>query len=301
MCKLILKLLCKNIFSKLEKFCVIFVYVLIIGFAISSYILMFPEMWKRFTLSSFAINFVFSHILWLNTIYNYTMATFLNPGHPKLKTFAINKCEKCQRPKPYRTHHCSICNKCISRMDHHCPWINNCIGKRNHLFFILFVFYAFIGSIYANYVITKLRLQSIINVELSFRVYPFNALELIKKYMGLIFFKFNYSVAVSYTQRLTRMYFMISFTLSIVLGILFVFNVYLISLNITTVEFFIQKKYFPKKKASILNDKRSNFLKIKGNWLQFANAKSFSQFLLHIFFTRPNVLLNNNKKYNIPR
>ncbi len=58
-------------------------------------------------------------------------------------------CSVCETYKPKYTHHCRICNRCISGMDHHCPWMNNCIGKGNLKFFILFLGYLWLASLYA--------------------------------------------------------------------------------------------------------------------------------------------------------
>ncbi|ORY94113.1 DHHC palmitoyltransferase-domain-containing protein [Syncephalastrum racemosum] len=50
-------------------------------------------------------------------------------------------CSTCQLPKPARSKHCTMCNACISRLDHHCAWINRCVGANNHRYFFLFLFY----------------------------------------------------------------------------------------------------------------------------------------------------------------
>ncbi|CAD8097717.1 unnamed protein product [Paramecium sonneborni] len=51
-------------------------------------------------------------------------------------------CKKCFIPKPLRTHHCSQCRCCWQRMDHHCQWINNCVAQDNYKIFISMIFYA---------------------------------------------------------------------------------------------------------------------------------------------------------------
>lgn len=58
------------------------------------------------------------------------------------------KCQDCDYIKPIRTHHCSVCNRCVFIMDHHCPWVNNCLGLENHRYFLLFIFYLMLGSLY---------------------------------------------------------------------------------------------------------------------------------------------------------
>lgn len=63
------------------------------------------------------------------------------------KSFRV--CLKCDAYKPPRTHHCSICRRCVVKLDHHCPWINNCVALGNHKFFLLFLLYVFMASIYA--------------------------------------------------------------------------------------------------------------------------------------------------------
>ncbi|KAG2388121.1 hypothetical protein C9374_000971 [Naegleria lovaniensis] len=62
-------------------------------------------------------------------------------------------CGRCQQPKPVRAHHCHICDTCVLRMDHHCPWLNNCVGLENHKYFLSFVIFLAIASIYQFFMI----------------------------------------------------------------------------------------------------------------------------------------------------
>lgn len=59
-------------------------------------------------------------------------------------------CGRCNSVKPGKAHHCRTCARCIVKMDHHCPWVNNCIGIFNQKYFLLFLLYTFVVSLYAG-------------------------------------------------------------------------------------------------------------------------------------------------------
>ncbi|XP_027047703.1 palmitoyltransferase ZDHHC3-like [Pocillopora damicornis] len=110
---------------------------------------------------------IFNIIVLLLTI-SHVRASFSDPGvvarpSSSLDFSEINKaktkqtesenewtvCAKCEAYRPPRAHHCRTCGRCIRKMDHHCPWINNCVGEANQKYFILFLFYTGLASLYS--------------------------------------------------------------------------------------------------------------------------------------------------------
>ena len=55
-------------------------------------------------------------------------------------------CHKELKYKPDRAHFCSVMQRNVLRMDHYCPWMNNCIGHFNYKFFLLFLLYTVVAT-----------------------------------------------------------------------------------------------------------------------------------------------------------
>ncbi|CAF1791464.1 hypothetical protein Bca4012_047037 [Brassica carinata] len=123
------------------------------------------------------------------------------------------KCDTCFAYKPLRTHHCRVCRRCVLKMDHHCVWINNCVGYANYKAFFLLVFYATVACIHSTVLLVCCVFK---NGE---------------SYAGNVPLKtFMVSCGV----------FMIG--LSITLGTLLGWHIYLIAHNMTTIEHYNSKR-----------------------------------------------------------
>lgn len=57
-------------------------------------------------------------------------------------------CDTCRIWRPVRSSHCSRCRVCISNMDHHCPWLGTCVGQRTYTFFVTFLVFAVVTTVF---------------------------------------------------------------------------------------------------------------------------------------------------------
>mmetsp|Transcript_1337 Transcript_1337/g.2441 ORF Transcript_1337/g.2441 Transcript_1337/m.2441 type:complete len:318 (+) Transcript_1337:12-965(+) len=146
---------------------------IITGYFQTHYFYFLPKL-IHFHSNSFTSNFTSLFLfLFFNTLtfllsWSLLLCTILHPGPPhhsnhnssSNNTFIVNQhgiiqskfCTICNRSKPIRTHHCKQCNQCIHKLDHHCIIINNCIGEYTLKFFLLFLMYSFLASVFASIV-----------------------------------------------------------------------------------------------------------------------------------------------------
>ena len=109
-----------------------------------------------------------------------------------------NYCSICKIYKINKIHHCSKCNVCIDEMDHHCQWICNCVGKKNKKYFILLLFYGFIGSligfitIFNQFLYVVMNKEKINEKEKNNLINDLNVIK-ISAYYSLPFFGFSFS------------------------------------------------------------------------------------------------------------
>ncbi|KAL2934279.1 putative protein S-acyltransferase 16 [Bienertia sinuspersici] len=198
------------------------------------------------------------------SVFNYSIALFRDPGRVpssfipdiedsqnqiqevKRKGIAwsdfesgdLRFCQKCSHYKPPRAHHCRVCNRCILRMDHHCIWINNCVGHANYKVFFVFVLYAVIACIYSA-------------VSLShFIIRTNNVLNQISGFLSRIIFQVLLLGSIlrdmvkdeQHNEGSSRTVYVISclliVPLTIALGVLLGWHIYLTLRNKTTIEYY---------------------------------------------------------------
>jgi len=114
--------------------------------------------------------------------------------------------------KPDRAHYCRVMQRCVLKMDHFCPWLNNCIGFYNHKFFVLFVAYMALITVFMVFVMTPVFVNIVSNMEQI-------TLDLKDQ---------EFHVSLTYLMLCL---------LSVGLSAFFVFHAYLVLFNYTTIEF----------------------------------------------------------------
>ncbi|CDR48040.1 CYFA0S44e00122g1_1 [Cyberlindnera fabianii] len=175
-------------------------------------------------------------------------------------------CNKCACWKPDRCHHCSTCNRCQLKMDHHCPWFASCVGFRNHKFFIQFLL---LSVVYANLIFfaSAAKLYSFFMDE-----------EYLEDYISINLLILG----------------ILSFTMSISVGLFTLMTLYLLLRNTTTIESQDASRY--RNNMSIIEDSYYKYsrqpnssdmgnvynLGFRGNWCAVMGS-SWYEWVLPVF------------------
>mmetsp|Transcript_18603 Transcript_18603/g.33615 ORF Transcript_18603/g.33615 Transcript_18603/m.33615 type:complete len:308 (-) Transcript_18603:124-1047(-) len=137
-------------------------------------------------------------------------------------TSQLNKiCRLCGTHVHDTSKHCNQCNRCVIRFDHHCKWLNNCIGQLNYL-----VYSVLIGALELMS-ITEIAVACYLLAQLSdSSSYETEHAE--NSYKGLIFMC-SFSICISGA-------------ISVALGYLIAFHIWLRVKGLTTYQYFLLRK-----------------------------------------------------------
>ncbi|KAA8534417.1 hypothetical protein F0562_031934 [Nyssa sinensis] len=200
---------------------------LFVGFVYSVTIFIFMEDWLGLQTSAGSLNGLIFTSLASLCIFSFFVCVLSDPGgvpttyvpdiedtevsdqEPKKTGASLRRCDKCSAYKPPRAHHCRVCRRCVLRMDHHCLWINNCVGHGNYKAFVVLVLYATIASIYSSVIIVCCSIQKDWDIS--------------KRFPVRIFYITCSAMIVG---------------LSLTLGTLLCWHMYLIIHNMTTIEYY---------------------------------------------------------------
>jgi palmitoyltransferase ZDHHC9/14/18 len=142
-------------------------------------------------------------------------------GLPLATKVALNYCSTCHILRPPRAKHCRRCNNCIMVHDHHCPWTGSCIGGRNYRPFLVFIVVIFLAAAFS------LCLSAIYMAGVLFHAGPQAA----ANSKGLPGSKYVVPVVTLWT-----------FLVSLCVGLLLLFHLYLQRIGKTTNEYIRREK-----------------------------------------------------------
>ncbi|GLT93236.1 hypothetical protein SLE2022_110370 [Rubroshorea leprosula] len=200
----------------------------LMGFVYYITVFVFIHDWIGLQSSARFLNAIIFTFLAFLCLFSFSVCVLTDPGHvpasyvpdvedaatsnQKLKKDAngvqLRLCDKCSTYKPPRAHHCRVCRRCVLRMDHHCLWINNCVGYWNYKAFFVLIFYATMTTLYSVVIIIGCACQK-------------------DSYQGQTPLKIFYILCGT-----------MMIALSVTLGTLLGWHVYLTAHNMTTIEYY---------------------------------------------------------------
>lgn len=111
----------------------------------------------------------------------------------------------------------------IRQIDHHCPWINNCVGHRNHRYFFLFCFWTTFGAVYV--------------VLFTFDIMFYLTIPGTRfaRFCNYFYTSGIYELSINTQRYLTGLFYLCT-TVTLALGGLTTFHIFLISTGQTSIE-----------------------------------------------------------------
>lgn len=115
-----------------------------------------PELYETGTLS-YTLHFCLGTFIMVNIVANFTYTVLCDTSIHQVMVPATRAnikegwrfCAVCEAVGPPRSWHCNTCNTCILKRDHHCIFTACCVGYHNHRYFLMFVFYLFVSTLYS--------------------------------------------------------------------------------------------------------------------------------------------------------
>ncbi|KAM1336754.1 hypothetical protein ACFX13_041793 [Malus domestica] len=198
----------------------IFMVILLIGTVCYITVFIFIDGWVGLKSSAGSLNALVFISLASLCLFSFFCCVLTDPGHvpasyvPDVEHSVVSdqeskknvRCDKCSTYKPPRTHHCRVCRRCVLRMDHHCMWINNCVDYWNYKAFFMLALYATLACLYSTVMIIKCVSQ---------KDFEFIGSDSHKVMSGLVMA-----------------------SLTVMLGALLGWHIYLITNNMTTIEYY---------------------------------------------------------------
>ncbi|CAL9079197.1 unnamed protein product [Musa textilis] len=190
----------------------------LIGFVYYTTVFIFIDVWLGLGTGPGLLNALIFSWLAFMCLFSFFVTVLTDPGgvppsfapeteDPQKDGECLRYCDKCSSYKPPRAHHCRVCRRCVLKMDHHCVWIGNCVGYANYKPYIVCVLHAAMASIYSMVIFAS----SILGKDHDF-----------KGISNKIFYILCGSVTIM---------------LSLAFGSLLGWHIYLLTHNLTTIEY----------------------------------------------------------------